>query len=401
MVPQQRAEAAALGKPRGNLSDLYPRWLGARELLLHRRNPYSPEITREIQQGYYGRPLDPTRLNDPKDQQGFAYPLYVVFLLAPTLDLPFDQVQRAFNWILILLVVTSGLTWFRVTRFQQPWPTKIILIILMLGWLPVVQGLKLQQLTLLEAALLAGCAACLSVGWLFCAGGLAALATIKPQLALPLVLWLLVWSAREWRSRRRFILGFSLIMILLLGGAELILPGWWRMFLEATRQYRRYTHAQSLLAVLFGLPFGPILQALSGLTCGLLLCRLRHEPPSSAAFGQSIGLVLALTLVLIPMTALYNQMLLIPATLVLLGKAEAIPALRLAKSLAGIWIVWPWIATLGLSAVYLWLTPELRQRVYLVPFYASIQMPIFVFIAALLDAWMHHPNALRDAAPAE
>src|SRR5690242_3071409 len=73
LVPYQVADAARMQRPRGNLSDLYPRWLGARELLLHGRDPYSPEITREIQIGYYGRPLDSSRLNDPKDQQGFAY----------------------------------------------------------------------------------------------------------------------------------------------------------------------------------------------------------------------------------------------------------------------------------------------------------------------------------------
>jgi len=58
-------EGARLERPRGNLSDLYPRWLGARELLLHGRDPYSPEITREIQRGYYGRELDSSRPNDP------------------------------------------------------------------------------------------------------------------------------------------------------------------------------------------------------------------------------------------------------------------------------------------------------------------------------------------------
>src|SRR6266700_6566168 len=73
LVPHQLAEAAAHGRPRGNLSDLYPRWLGARELLLHHRNPYSPEVTREIETGYYGRTLDPGRVEDPRDQQGFAY----------------------------------------------------------------------------------------------------------------------------------------------------------------------------------------------------------------------------------------------------------------------------------------------------------------------------------------
>ena len=82
LVPYQRADATAHQRPRGNLSDLYPRWYGSRELLLHHRNPYSPEVTSEIQVGYYGRPLDPSRAADPRDQQGFAYPVYVAFLLA-------------------------------------------------------------------------------------------------------------------------------------------------------------------------------------------------------------------------------------------------------------------------------------------------------------------------------
>ena len=97
LVPYQKADAEAHGRPRGNLSDLYPRWLGTRELLLHHRDPYSAEVTREIQIGYYGRPLNPDRVNEsradePRDQQGFAYPLHVVFLLAPTIGLPFPEV---------------------------------------------------------------------------------------------------------------------------------------------------------------------------------------------------------------------------------------------------------------------------------------------------------------------
>ncbi len=75
LVGHQVADAAAHDRPRGNLSDLYPRWLGARELLLHQRNPYSDEVALEIQKGYYGRALDPARPEDPKDRQGFAYPV--------------------------------------------------------------------------------------------------------------------------------------------------------------------------------------------------------------------------------------------------------------------------------------------------------------------------------------
>ena len=113
--------------------------------------PTATEITLEIQRGYYGRPLDPARPDDPKDRQGFAYPVYVVFLLAPT-GSPFETVQLGFLWLLIALAATraalaagSGLETRRVGTVAD-------FLVLMLGWLPMVQGIKLQQLSLLVAA---------------------------------------------------------------------------------------------------------------------------------------------------------------------------------------------------------------------------------------------------------
>jgi hypothetical protein len=228
----QLAEAAAHDRPRGNLSDLYPRWLGARELLLHGRNPYGSDIAVEIQRGYYGRPIDPSRPYDPKDEQGFAYPAYVVFLLAPTVRLPFNEVQIGFRWLLISLTAASVLFWLHSLRWKTSFGTGLIFIVLTLGWLPVVQAIKLQQLSLVVAGLLAACGACLAGGWLFLAGALLALSTIKPQLSWPLVLWLFVWAGSEWSSRRKLIFGFALVMLLLLGGAELVLPHWLGMFVH-------------------------------------------------------------------------------------------------------------------------------------------------------------------------
>src|ERR1700690_416651 len=101
LIPYQKADAAAHDRPRGNLSDLYPRWVGGGELLLDGRDPYGPETAREIQAGYYGRPLDPSRPNDPKDQEGFAYPPYVVFYLAPPVRFPFAIVNSGFFWVLV------------------------------------------------------------------------------------------------------------------------------------------------------------------------------------------------------------------------------------------------------------------------------------------------------------
>jgi hypothetical protein len=405
LVEYQRADATMHSRPRGNLSDLYPRWLGARELLRHGRNPYSAEITREIQQGYYGRPLDPARAEDPKDQQGFAYPAYVVFLLAPSIDLPFDTVQKAFRCLLIVLAMSTVLLWLYVLRWKPSRGTALILIVLMLGWLPMVQGIKLQQLSLLVAGLLAACGACLAGGWLLLAGGLLALATIKPQLTWPLVLWLLLWAGSEWRSRRRFVFGFGLVMLLLLGGAQLLLPGWLRMFAEAVGQYHRYTQNQSVLVWSFGSIVGRILEAVSVLFCALCIWPVRRELASSAAFGRAFALVMALTVVIVPMFAPYNQVLLAPAILGLLRSESSgdpiLPAVRLARRVGGFLLVWPWIATVGLSLAYVWLTPAVRQRVWPMPFYSNFMVPVFIFGLALLDTWMSEPPGLREGAAAE
>src|SRR5215831_5664662 len=154
LVPYQQTDAARHDRPRGNLSDLYPRWLGARELLLYGRDPYSREVTREIQQGYYGRALDPNRPEDPKDEERFAYPVYVAFLLAPTVHLRFSVVQTGFRWILAILTLASVPLWLGVVRWRPSAPLATTLAIYVMGSFPVVQGIKLQQLSLLVSAIL-------------------------------------------------------------------------------------------------------------------------------------------------------------------------------------------------------------------------------------------------------
>jgi hypothetical protein len=402
---QQVADAALYNRPRGNLSDLYPRWLGARELVRHGRNPYSPEITREIQRGYYGRPLDPSRAEDPKDQQGFVYPVYVVFLLAPTTVFPFDAVQMGFRWMLLALAVVSVLLWLQVLRWKPRLEFELILVVLLLGWLPMVQGIKLQQLSLLVSGLLAACGACLAGGWLLWAGGLLALATIKPQLTWPLALWLLVWACSEWRTRRRFVFSFGLVMLLLAGGGELLLPGWLRMFVDGIGKYHQYTQNQSVMVWMFGSIVGRILEAASILAGAFCVWRVRHEAASGVVFGRAFALLLALTVVIVPMFAPYNQVLLVPAILALVRSATSsdavLPAVRLARRLGAVLLAWPWISAVGLSLAFLWLTPGLRQRLWPMPLYSNFMLPLFVFGLALLDAWMNTPRTLRDGAAAE
>jgi hypothetical protein len=386
LVGFQVADAAARDRPRGNLSDLYPRWLGARELLLHLRNPYGDDITIEIQKGYYGRALDPARPNDPKDQQGFAYPVYVVFLLAPFVRFPFHSVQLVFYWTLIALTAISVWLWLRALRWRLPVLAIASCIALTLGSFAAVQGIKLQQLSLLVSALLAGAVACVAGGYLFCGGVLLAAATIKPQLAWPLVAWLLVWALSDWRNRRSFVLGFGSAMALLLGGAEIILPGWWRLFAHALGQYHRYTQNQSVLLVPW--EYSGIFIAAAVVACGFFLWKLRAVSADEQYFGLGISLVLALTVLVVPMYAPYNQVLLLPAILVLArdrtlftSRSRAARLLYLAAAFA---LAWQWIASLSLSGAYLLGWRAWAISAWKVPFFATFSLPVFVFALTLL-----------------
>ena len=400
LIPYEMEDAAAQERPRGNLSDLYPRWLGARELLLHHRNPYGDDITIEIQKGYYGRALDPARPNDPRDKQGFAYPVYVVFLLAPFVRFPFQSVQLAFYWALIALTAASVWLWLRALRWRLPLLATASCVALTLGSFAAVQGIKLQQLSLLVAALLAGAVACVTSGFLFCGGVLLAAATIKPQLAWPLVAWLLVWALHDWRNRRRFLFGFGLVMAVLLAGAEIILPGWWRMFAHALGQYHRYTQNQSVLLIPW--EYSGIVIAAAVLACAFFLWRLRGEPADAGNFGLATSLVLALTVLVVPMYAPYNQVLFLPAILVLVrdrtfftSRSRGVRFLYLAAVFA---LAWQWIGSLILSGAYLLGWRAWAISAWKVPFFATFSLPVFVFALILLEVQLaQRPRRIEES----
>ena len=126
-IPHQQAESTALDSPR-EISRIYIRAGWA---------PGSccctiaiPMVTRSLarfRSGYYGRVLDPSRPDDPKDQQAFAYPVYVVLLLAPTVELPFpDGARESLFWLFAALtarfraamVARAGVANFRDARLS-------------------------------------------------------------------------------------------------------------------------------------------------------------------------------------------------------------------------------------------------------------------------------------------
>ncbi len=401
LIPHQISDAAAHDRPRGNLSDLYPRWLGARELLLHGRDPYSAEVTREIQTGYYGRPLDSSRPADPTDQQAFAYPAYVVFYLAPTVRLHFGIVQRAFFWILVGITAASVFLWLRLLGWTVAPSVQAAMVALTLSSLPVLQGLKLQQFSLFVAAMCAASMALLAAGCLIPAGILLALATIKPQLVLPLLLWLGLWSLGDLRRRYRLAASFLIVMVVLCAAAEWFLPHWIARFWHAAGAYLQYTQAVPVLEAVVPYPWGRLLVVLFAGTVAVVCFKQRREPENTDAFRSSICLVMALTVLTVPTFSLYNQALLLPAILLIArdrrmiwGRNLVSRALLIAVTVL---LAWPWFCCTALAALSFVLSQETVERAWAAPLWTVPQIPLGVAALMLVH---HYQNQKIFAAPA-
>jgi hypothetical protein len=382
LIPYQVQDAAAHGRPRGLLSDLYPRWVGARDLLLHGRDPYSDEVTREIQLGYYGRVLDSSRPEDPKDEQRFAYPVYVVFLLAPWLQLPFAMVRWVFSVGLGALTVLSVPLWLGVIRWKPKCLTVVALVLLTISSFAAVQGIKLQQLSLLVSALLAICLYSIVRGQLFVAGLCLSLASIKPQLMFLITLWLLLWAVANWRQRQPIVWGLAAGMAVLASAGEIVSAGWIGHFVHGLVAYEQYTGGGSLLDVLAGRLAGSVLALLVVLIVALAGWRYRYCDGASSEFAEVGAFVLATTALVIPMMAPYNHLILLPAVLLIvrnwsgLRRRGRLP--RFVAFVAAAVVLWPWPVAIVLSAAS-FVAPQYVLRFWAAPLWTSLAIPLAIF----------------------
>ena len=388
LIPYQLSDALAKEKPRGNLSDLYPRWLGARELLLHKRDPYGADITHEIQIGYYGRPLDPARPNDPKDQQAFAYPLYVVLMLAPTVGLPFEIVHKVCFWLFVVLTAVSVLLWLQALGWRLSTIAKLTWILLTVSSLPAIQGLKLQQLTVLVAALVAASITAIARRQYVWAGVLLALATIKPQLVCLLVIWLCLWVVGNWRERRRLLWGFASTMVVLVGASEMLLPRWVLEFRAAMASYYQYTGGgNSILNAVLTPTLGRITSATLVGVFLIFAWKMRRAGETAYEFQWLLSIALATTLLVIPMFPPNSQLLLLPAFMMLLRSIAPLwrgsQLSRFLVMVTTLSVFWPFLAAVSLVVGLIFLPGTTVQRMSVLPFYSTLAVPLTMYATLL------------------
>jgi hypothetical protein len=381
------------GQP-AHFSDLYARWWGAHELLLHGRNPYTPAVSREIQTVIYGAPEPTAYRGDPSELAGgFAYPLYTVFLLWPTIYFPFSTVQILFLCASVLVTLGSIPLWLRAFDFRVSPAQLLTITLLTLGSFPAMQGIWLQNLGLIAAALLAVGVALLATGHLILAGIFLALSTFKPQFTVVLIPWLALWVATEWRRRQYLALSFLTSMLLLIGGSEWLEPGWGGGFLRTVKAYKQYTFGHSLLDVWFTSRGGPWAAAALLLTVLALSWQYRRTSEDSPGFFLAVSFILAATLVVIPTFAPHAHLLLLPGFLCVLRYQGSVPrSRRFARPiLLAVWLllVWPWIAAASLALAAVVVPVAAMLRWWELPLYTSPVLPFSVLLALgfLISTW--------------
>jgi hypothetical protein len=291
--------------PSGN--DYYSRWAGARALLVEGHDPYSLEVTREIQ-AVIG--VDPAF----EGKGGFAYPLYTIFTFWPLAYLPYEWAQAVWivtlQWLAIAIVVVL----LRVYRWQPPpWGAALLCLGTLLLY-PVARTILLGQFTLHVTLFLALTLWALQAKHDVLAGVFLAASSIKPQLIIlvgpGLVLWAIV------RHRWRFLAGLAAGGITLVAGAMLLFPRWPISFLEDVLRYSQVAGGRNPLTVLLdllwsGAPVGVRYALATLLIATMLASWWRARDDSNNSFYQALYWTIIVSTIVPFQTGTTNQVILL------------------------------------------------------------------------------------------
>jgi hypothetical protein len=400
-IPRVVAIRTAEGLGNGYLfgNDFYQVWLTSRQLLLIRSDPYSPEMTREIQTGLYGRPLDPTRPGDPIDRRVFPYPAFADLLFWPTAEFPFPPLRVVIVLIFTALTFASVLLWLRALDWSLSWTWRAVILLLTLCSYPVLEALFAAQLGLLVAFLLAASLLAVRRNRFLPAGFLMAITTIKPQVTMLAIVYFLIWTLYDWRARGRFFIGFFSTLALLVGASLAAMPHWIQSWTHTVLAYRHYTRPPLVTEVLtaslgsrFAGPATFVLTVAAIILAIILAWRNRAAAYGSFAFWSTLTLLLSITTItILPGQAVYDHVILLPGIVLLvryrsvLLDAGRVPRLLLA--IGGLVLFWPWIATFILIVLRPWIAPATfnSTALFSLPIRTAASLP---FAVLGLLAWM-------------
>jgi hypothetical protein len=216
-------------------SDLLPRWVGTREFFMKGQSPYSEATTQEIQQRFYGRPA-----RSDEDQVLFVYPFYSIFIFGPyALISDYDMARAVWMTTLEACIVLIAAASISLSRWKLSPFMLMVLLIFAILWYYGIRALINANASIFLGLLIVGAFLAIRAEQDSWAGLLLALATIKPQVVILLIVFILVWSISE----RRWLLFWSFLgnLALMVAITSLLIPDWtWQNFRQIVA-YPGYT----------------------------------------------------------------------------------------------------------------------------------------------------------------
>ena len=370
----------------GSALDYYPFWAGGREVLLHQRNPYRPEVMLSIQEAIYGRPALPD-----ENQHGYAYPAYVPLIVAPFLVLPFPVSKPLWVALQQFLLVASVIFVVWATRWSIGLWRLLLLCLAVMTFYYALIGFVLGQsstwvLFSISLAFWAAARRRSALAGLALAAGL-----VKPQLVLLPALALLV-SLQPGR-RLRFVLSLGGATTVLLIWSWLFSGPWFGDYWRLLQAYQGYSLTEFPVLGLAETWLSPVASqvvnwvALGGLLVlfGAVLWRAR----GNGRVVSSVAMAVVVTQLLVPQTGNYNLVQLALPAVVTLERLNRVQDRYHGLAVAGRVTIWATLVILPWALFPVVKGPsEIRVDVVL--------LPAAILLTLLGSLWLERqsPNAL-------
>ena len=252
--------------PGGN--DFLSHYVGTRSLLFEGKSPYSDEVALEIQRRVFGRPAEPGEI-----EHRVVYPLYSILIFTPFALIKNYAIARvAWMTLMEIALLVTGYLALKITN----WKPKLVVLVIYYqfcvlwyhGFRAVINGNAVIVVAFFITASLYAVLKKKDRA----AGVLLALSTIKPNLVLLFILFVLIWCVHK--KRYQVIAWFFGSMLVLTLGAMALIPDWIIQNLWEILKYPGYNPPGSIAEVIgFWLPGLEVaIKWGIGLVLGLILC---------------------------------------------------------------------------------------------------------------------------------
>jgi len=355
--------------PGGN--DFLARWMGAR-FVLNGIQPYDDRVALETQKWIYGHAADPGR---GEDLSRFAYPLYAMIIFLPFGLLDFTTARALWMTVLETGTIAFAVLAAAIAGWEgQRGKTAVWILFSLFGYFgfrAVINGNPIVLVSVFLACALMW----MEKGFPVPAGICLAFATIKPQVVLFPLLWIVIWCL--FRKRYAVLLWFGLALAALIGIGMVFVPDWLILNVREILDYPAYTEPGNPAAV-FGLWFGETGRAAGwilslALSAGMVWLWIGNREATYRNFLIVMGITIsAAPLLGIPFDPGNEYLLLLPIAIGLSGWKEStrknflLWMLTLGAIFFGLWAVF--LVTLGKG------TQPVQSPILLFP------LPVFLLV---------------------